>query len=423
MKPEKKTTDTIAEKNGGLEQPVIDLSGLSALAVSFEEHGRGLLTEVLRELGFGEVLGASGVSDALAEIRKSHLDLMVSDLEAHRLEEVDLIRNAVALDPDLPIIVVSGYATIEWGVELMKAGVRDVVRKPLDVPVFRKKILRLLAEMASDGGSPPHLIGPFRIIEEMERGGMGIIYKAQNPDTEEVVALKVLPASAHSSMNQILRFRKEAEAISRLDHPYIVALKGNGFSGKRYYLAMELIEGVAMDILAYETRLHYRRLAPIVVKILEALEYAHDREILHRDLKPSNILIDGEDKPHIIDFGLAQYLKGDVRLTKTGVVMGTIGYIAPERIRGRPAGPASDVYSVGAILYECLTRQIPYETESRVITIPTSYDQLVPPRDLLPGIPEDLEEVCMKALAISPGNRFPTAAKFREALEKCIEKM
>jgi len=399
-----------------------DLTKLRALVVSREDHTRDLLSQVLIEFGFGEVVYASNVNEALKEVRQSPLDLLVADLEAHRLEEVDLVRNAIALAPDLPIIVVSGYATIEWGVELMKAGVRDVAKKPLDLPVFREKILRILGERREEETGTPSRIGPYHILEEVERGGMGIIYKGLDEDTEEIVALKVLPASAHSSMNQILRFRKEAEAISKMKHPYVVSLKGNGFSGDRYFIAMEFIDGVALDILAYETNLHHLRLVLIMSRILEALEYAHGMEILHRDLKPSNILVDAEDHPHIIDFGLAQYFKGDVKLTKTGVVMGTIGYIAPERIRGLPADPASDVYSTGAILYECLTRKIPYETESRVITIPTSYDQLVPPRVIVPGLPQELEDICIRALAITPKDRYATARKFREALDGFIQK-
>jgi serine/threonine-protein kinase len=181
---------------------------------------------------------------------------------------------------------------------------------------------------------------------------------------------------------------------------------------------MEFIEGQALDILAYETRLEIPRVISIVCKVLEAVGYAHEQGILHRDLKPSNVLVDRRDDPHIIDFGLAQYMKDDVRLTKTGVVMGTIGYIAPERIRGQPATPASDVYSVGALLYECLARKIPYETDSRVITVPTSFRQLVPLHRVVPEIPEAVEEVCTRALAVNPRKRYDSALAFRDDLAR-----
>ncbi|MHC4777597.1 MAG: serine/threonine-protein kinase [Planctomycetota bacterium] len=398
-----------------------ELSGKRALAVSFQKHSLDLMKQLLSELGFGRVEGTDSVSEALSSLRNEPADLLLADLEAKRLEEMDLIRNSLALDASLPIIVASGHAVIEWSVELMKAGVRDVIRKPIDVPVFKEKILNILFVGDDDPGGIPDQIGTYRVIREIERGGMGIIYEALNSENDETVALKVLPTSAESSMNQILRFRKEADAISRMDHPYIVQLKGNGFSGKRYYIAMEYIDGQALDILAYERNLHFKRLVPIMAKILEALDYAHEINILHRDLKPSNVIVDREDVPHIIDFGLAQYLKGDVRLTKTGVVMGTIGYIAPERIRGKPATPLSDIYSAGAMLYECLTRKIPYETESRVITIPTSYDQLVPLRRIIPDLPSQLEAICFRALAINPRQRYKTMGQFKTDLDHFME--
>jgi serine/threonine protein kinase len=402
-------------------KPPHDFSNRRALAVSIEKSSRDLFRELLSELGFAEVEATGDVSEALGRLREKPVDLMVADLEHHRLEEMDLVRNALALDASLPIIVVSGHAVIEWSVELMKAGVRDVIRKPVDVPVFRDKILNLFRGDDDDEGGVPDEIGTYRVLGEIERGGMGIIYRAIDKETEETVALKVLPTSAESSMNQILRFRKEAEAISRLDHPYIVRLRGNGFSGKRYYIAMEFIDGLALDVLAYERDLSATRLVPIMVKMLAALDYAHGLNILHRDLKPSNVIVDRNDAPHIIDFGLAQYLKGDVRLTKTGVVMGTIGYIAPERIRGKPASALSDVYSAGAMLYECLTRKIPYETESRVITIPTSFDQLVPPRRIVPDLPSQLEAICIRALAINPRQRYKSMGHFRSDLEHFVE--
>ncbi|MCU0722489.1 MAG: protein kinase [Planctomycetes bacterium] len=399
----------------------MDFSDRRALVVSGAEPSRNLLVQILSEFGFGFVEGVGDVKTALASLKDCGVDLLAADLGTGRLEEADLVRNALAVRPGLAIVVVSGYATIEWGIELMKAGVRDVVRKPLDVPVLLQKVRKIFEEGGGAEEEVPRRIGPYEVLSEVERGGMGIIYRATDPRTEEVVALKVLPASAQHSMNQVLRFHREADAIARLDHPYIVKLKGNGFSGKRYYIAMEFIEGQALDVLAYESRLDFRRAAGIVAKVLEAVGYAHGQGVLHRDLKPSNVLVDKADVPHIIDFGLAQYMKDDVKLTKTGVVMGTIGYIAPERIRGQPATPASDVYSVGALLYECLTRKIPYETDSRVITVPTSYKQLVPLRTLAPGIPCALESVCHQALAVNPRKRYETAEAFREELLRSVE--
>jgi len=233
----------------------------------------------------------------------------------------------------------------------------------------------------------------------------------------------VLKTGRNAPIEQVLRFHREASAVAKLAHPYIVKVINTGFSGEAYFIAMEFVDGRSLDEAVYEDDLSPLRCVDIMVKILEAMEYAHGMNIIHRDLKPPNILLDAVYDPHIIDFGLATYVKGNIRLTKTGIVMGTIGYIAPERIRGGITDERVDIFSCGAILYESLTKKIPYETDSRVISVPTTYDDLVPLRTFHAGIPAELDTVCARALAVDPDMRYRTATQFREELVKARDRL
>jgi serine/threonine-protein kinase len=267
------------------------------------------------------------------------------------------------------------------------------------------------------------VIGPYSVVKEIERGGMGIIYKAKDSRTGAVVALKILKTGRNAPIEQVLRFHREASTIAKLSHPYIVSILNTGFSGDDYFIAMEFIDGKSLDEMVYEDKLSTRDVVDIVIKSLEAIEFAHSMNIIHRDLKPPNILVDRSLDPHIIDFGLATFVKGHVRLTRTGIVMGTIGYIAPERIRGIEVDERVDIFSMGAILYESLTKKIPYETDSRVISVPTNADELIPIRKYMGDVPPNLDSVCAKALAVDPAGRYGSAWEFRLALEEIRSKM
>jgi len=391
-------------------------------AVIFDAGGQTsmLLTALLEDMEFASITRLPD-HDALVHVVSSHhLDLLMLDLDVLGSDARNLVEKAIEQDPNLVIIAVSGYATIEQSVELLKLGVMDVIRKPFDLGTVQNKIASLMKSTPPrPGPEGVHAIGDYEIVKEIERGGMGIIFKARKTGTDEIVALKVLKTGRNAPIEQVLRFHREASTIAQLKHPYIVRVLDTGFAGDDYYIAMEFIVGVSLDEAVYEDLIDKIQTVDIIIKSLEAMEYAHGMNILHRDLKPPNILLDESFAPHIIDFGLATYVKGNIRLTRTGIVMGTIGYIAPERIKG--AGVMDervDIYSMGAILYEGLTKKIPYETDSRVISVPTSYDDLVPVRKLRGDIPYEFDDVVGRALAVNPDDRYRTAAEFRLALEK-----
>ncbi len=380
------------------------------------DHSARLITALLEEMEFGSITSVPDGESLLNIIGNRAPDLVVVDLDATE-GGGKIVNAALEAAPDLPLVVVSSYATIEESVELMKSGARDVIRKPLDLATVKNKIIGIMKSCKVRTDQEASLcVGPYTIIKEIERGGMGIIYKANDNATGQLVALKVLKTGRNAPIEQVLRFHREASAISKLVHPYIVSIMNTGFSGDDYFIAMEFIDGKSLDEAVYENKINALQTVDIIIKVLDAVRYAHEMNVIHRDLKPPNILLDKDFNPHIIDFGLATYVKGNIRLTRTGIVMGTIGYIAPERIKGGAADERVDIYSIGAILYEALTKKIPYETDSRVISVPTSSEDLVPVRSIRPDIPPHLEAICLKALAVNPEDRYSSAEEFRNAL-------
>lgn len=272
-------------------------------------------------------------------------------------------------------------------------------------------------QTARDPGSGPlslqlRQIGDYQIVEELARGGMGVVYKARQLSLNRMVALKMILAGQYASEAEVRRFCAEAEAAARLDHPHIVPILEVGRHQGHAFFTMKLIEG--NDLARQVGRFvgDPRRAATIMVAIAQAIHHAHRQGLIHRDLKPSNILIDPADRPHITDFGLVKRADaGASSLTASGAVLGTPSYMAPEQAEGGRVGPAADIYSIGAILYQLLTGRPPF----RAATVAETLAQLIeheptPPRQLRPTIPRDLELICLKCLEKRPENRYASAA-------------
>ncbi|MBU6400466.1 MAG: serine/threonine protein kinase [Verrucomicrobia bacterium] len=286
---------------------------------------------------------------------------------------------------------------------------------------------------AADPGQRPAVagtliryLGDYELLGEIARGGMGVVYKARQVSLNRPVAVKMILSGALASEAEIKRFRTEAEAAANLHHPNIVSIHEVGeFQGQNYF-SMDLVEGRDLgEIIRSEGPIPPRRAAAYVRGIAEAIQYAHQRGIFHRDLKPSNVLIDPTDQPRITDFGLAKRAQEDRGLTVSGAVMGTPNYMAPEQAAGRldQVGPATDVYSLGAILYELLTGQAPFrggsfqETLLRVIQAPPAA-----PRKLNPNVPRPLEIICLKCLEKSRDRRYATARELAEDLARFLDR-
>jgi tRNA A-37 threonylcarbamoyl transferase component Bud32 len=273
-------------------------------------------------------------------------------------------------------------------------------------------------------GSHVRYFGDYELLDEIARGGMGIVWKARQTSLKRDVALKMIRNGALAGSNEVARFLREAEAAANLQHPNIVAIHEIGEHGGQHYFSMDYVTGRDLGSLVKEGPLSPRSAARYVKIIAEAVHFAHQRGTLHRDLKPQNVLIDASDQPRITDFGLAKLMKDDSQLTQSGVVMGSPSYMPPEQASGRQGdvGPASDVYSLGAILYELLTGRPPFRGSTPMATLcAVLQEEPTAPRRLKADVPLDLETICLKCLEKSPSARYPTARALAEELDRFLK--
>ncbi|HEY5911396.1 MAG TPA: serine/threonine-protein kinase [Verrucomicrobiae bacterium] len=264
----------------------------------------------------------------------------------------------------------------------------------------------------------------YELLEKIGQGGMGVVYKARQLNLDRIVALKLLPFGQFSNEETVQRFKIEAAAAAGLQHPNIVAIHDVGEEDGQHYFSMDFIEGQTLAEVVREKPLPARRAAGYLKTIAEAVHYAHQHGILHRDLKPSNILIDRSDQPRITDFGLAKRLTVDSDMTLTGQVLGSPNFMAPEQAEGRlhQVGPATEVYSLGALLYHLLTRQPPFQADTLTSLLKQVIEtEPVPPRLLNPGVPKDLETICLKCMEKEPARRYQTAKALAEDLDRFLD--
>src|SRR6266498_3030000 len=273
----------------------------------------------------------------------------------------------------------------------------------------------------------PLAFGDYELLEEIARGGMGVVYKARQKSLGRIVAVKMLLFGDQSGKELAQRFRAEAAAAASLQHPNIVAIhEVNAHEGQPFFV-MDFIEGQSLAKLNAECEVRnaewLRRAARYVKIVAEAIHYAHERGILHRDLKPSNVLIDPFDQPRVTDFGLAKRLHHDSELTLSGQVLGSPNYMPPEQAAARRGlvGRRSDVYSLGAILYHLITGRPPFVGETLTDTLQDVVNQEpVSPRLLNPSVPRDLETLCLKCLEKEPARRYQTAQALTEDLDRFL---
>ena len=270
-------------------------------------------------------------------------------------------------------------------------------------------------------GSTLRYFGDYELHEEIARGGMGVVYRARQVRLNRQVALKMIRAGKFSSGTEIQRLRLEAEAAAQLDHPAIVPVFEVGEHEGLHYFTMAFVDGAPLSEKLNQGPLPARVAAQLIKTVARAVAFAHEKGVIHRDLKPGNILIDQAGLPRVSDFGLAKQVMSDNQLTTTGQILGTPSYMPPEQAEGNldQVGRASDIYSLGAVLYATLTGRPPFQAATPIETLRQVVDQQpVAPRRLNPSIPRDLETICLKCLEKKPASRYATAAAMAQDL-KC----
>jgi serine/threonine-protein kinase len=261
------------------------------------------------------------------------------------------------------------------------------------------------------------LNGRYRLGDVLGEGGMAVVYRGHDLLLNRPVAIKILRPQYATDESFLRRFEREAQSAAGFSHPNIVNVYDVGKDGDRHYIVMEYIRGPSLKELI-------RRQGPfsvdgavfIIGQVASALDYAHQRALVHRDIKPQNILVDRDGNAKVVDFGIAKGMR-DVNLTEAGTGMGTVHYVSPEQARGEPATPASDLYSTGVVLYEMLTKQLPFEADSPVGVAMQHVNATPPaPSTINPAIPPAVDEIVLKALAKEPQDRYPSGAALASAL-------
>jgi predicted Ser/Thr protein kinase len=289
-----------------------------------------------------------------------------------------------------------------WGAPLREAAAGETVTHPTVAP---------------EVGAAPATVGEYEVLGEVGRGGMGVVYRARQRGLNRLVALKMIRGGRGDER----RFRHEAEAAARLDHPNIVPIYEVGEHDGRPYFSMKFTDGTDLGRAARDPA-GPRAIARLMAEVARALHHAHQRGILHRDLKPSNILLDNDGRAHVADFGLAKRVEGDCAATLSGSVTGTPSYMAPEQAAAAPVlTTAVDVYGLGAILYELLTGRPPFRADTPLDTILQARTQDPPrPRSLNPRADRDLETICLKCLEREPARRYGSAEALADDLERWL---
>ena len=292
----------------------------------------------------------------------------------------------------------------------------DPVRDSFVRPANRKKFTR-----------PASMLGNFsdyELLEEIGRGGQGVVYRAHQKTLNRTVALKVIGLGPWTTEAHLKRFRREAEAAASLDHPYIVPIYEVGEEDGSCYFSMKFVEGGQLDEVVKHTPISIRSAVELIAKLARTVQYAHERGILHRDIKPGNILLDQEGEPHLADFGLARLVETESTITRTLEVIGTPSYMAPEQAAGEMTrvNQSTDIYGLGAVLYQLLAGHPPFAGGTSFGTIQLLLEtEPRPPRLWNPKIDRDLSTICLKCLEKDQKRRYPSALALAEDLEHWLK--
>ncbi len=267
----------------------------------------------------------------------------------------------------------------------------------------------------------PLMFGRYRLLEQIGRGGMGAVFRAEQPELNREVAIKVILQGELATDAELHRFQHEAQAAASLRHPNIVSIHDVGCTDGLHFFAMDLMPGGSLSQRLQQGPLSDSEAVTLVLQIARAVAYLHERGVIHRDIKPSNIVFDDHGNPCLTDFGLAKSFETDSGQTRTGDLLGTASYMSPEQASGdvRNLSPRTDVYSLGAVLYELITGEPPFRGEGYLDTVLRVIErEPTCPRRIRRGISRDLEQICMKCLEKKPADRYASATLLANDLER-----
>lgn len=263
-------------------------------------------------------------------------------------------------------------------------------------------------------------LGPYRITEQLGMGGMATVYKAYQPSMDRYVAIKVLPQHFASDPTFVGRFEQEAKVIAKLENARILPVYDYGESDGITYIVMRYLEGGTLSERLQSGPLNLDEIARIIGQVAEGLDYAHKRGVIHRDMKPSNIMLDHSGDVYITDFGISKLVEGTAQFTGSGII-GTPAYISPEQGLGQPVDHRTDIYSLGVVLYQLATNDVPFHAETPMaVVIKHIHEPLPLPRSINPELPETVETVILKALAKDPDARYQSCGDLAKALKKAV---
>jgi serine/threonine-protein kinase len=268
-------------------------------------------------------------------------------------------------------------------------------------------------------------LGRYRIVSELGRGTMGVVYKALDPQLDRAVAIKTIRVSTNTDelAEYLARFRQEAKALGGLNHPAIITVFDVGNENDIAYMAMELLDGVELRDLLAQSRLPVRLVTELAAQVADGLAFAHERGIVHRDIKPSNIMVVQGERAKIMDFGIARVRVSDIK-TQTGMLLGSPKYMSPEQVLGRPLDHRSDIFSLGVVLYEMLAGLAPFSgADISQLMYQVVNGRPVPPSSINPASPELLDFIVAKALEKDPEDRYQDAVELADDLRLCRDSL